>query len=306
MGRRYVTFYIQMFLLRAPLYQGDIEMAVISDVVGLHALGLRYGTPTQTTGGCTVSTIANATGLARETVRRKAHRLVERGYLMEAEDKGFTLTPGILQTEPYWSAIPEIDRRLLEMANGLLDNEDFFLEPVATEAGAPPSPPPVAPSALRLRPTDFTDRWRSLLRAFAHFYVRMYRLRAPLARNDIEMVILFDLIGYLSIDHLMHEGPYRKSLASLTHVLGDTQRGCSLQRLVDISGLPRETVRRKLKYLIEDGAVEQNSEGYIHRPGHLQSEAIWRAVGQVESHLLDFLNDCLEARLYEVVVASPE
>lgn len=306
MGRRYVTFNIQTFLLRAPLYRGDIEMAVIGDVVGLHALGFRYGeAQTLPVDGCTVASIASATGLARETVRRKVHRLIELGYLMEAEVKGFALTPDILRTEPYWGAIPEVDRGILRMANGLLEDGDFFLEAVGSDAVRSPDHPPVAPVPLRLRPREGAERWRTLLRVFANFYVRMYRLRSVEHRDDFEMVILFDLIGYLSIDHLMQDERYRKSLASLAHVLGDTQRGCSLQRLVDSSGLPRETVRRKLKCLIEQGAVEQNGEGYIHRPGFLQDDAIWRVVGNIEIELLDFLNDCLAAGLYDIVAAPP-
>lgn len=295
MGRRFVQFYLYLYRLRAPLYQGDIEMAVIGDVVGLHALGIRHdqvsSAPTE---GCTLASIASATGLARETVRRKTRRLIDHGYVIEAEGKGFSLAPGILQTEPYWGAIGELDSSILTLANGFLANGEFVLAPVgAGDVSA-------AASALRLKPTAGPERWRALLRVFANFYVRMYRLRVPPHRNDLEMAIIFDMVGILVIDHLMEEGPYRKTLSSLSLVLGEAQRACNVQRLVAGTGLPRETVRRKLKSLVEDGYLVHHEDGFIHRPGQLQSPAIWHVVSQIESHLLDFLNDCLETGLYEV------
>ena len=134
----------------------------------------------------------------------------------------------------------------------------------------------------------------------------MYRLRAPFHRGDLEMVIIFDLVGLRVIDHLMEHGPSREAMTSLALVLGDAQRGCSLKRVIEGTGLPKETVRRKLAHLVEDGALERLGEGFIHRPGFLQSPAIWQVVSPIESYVLDFLNACLQARLYDVEAVAPD
>lgn len=304
MGRRYIQFCLQMYRLRAPLYRDDIEMALIGDVVGLHSHGIHYGAiPAGAPDGCTLVSITAATGLARETVRRKVHRLIDHGYLTEAEGKGFILTPGVLQTEPYKGAIAELDQAILAMANGFLDNQEFLLGPVNAPTDA--DPPPALISTFRLRHKDDPERWRILTRIFADFYVRMYRLRGPFHRNDLEMITIYDLVGLRVIDHLIEEDRLRESITSLSLVLGDAQRGCSLKRVAEETGLPKETVRRKLNHLVEDGALEKVGEGFIHRPGWLQSPAVWRVVSQVEGQMLDLLNACLQARLYDIEPTAP-
>jgi hypothetical protein len=48
-------------------------------------------------GKCNISSIAAATGLNRETARRKVAQLINRGYLVRAEDGSIQFKPGYLQ-----------------------------------------------------------------------------------------------------------------------------------------------------------------------------------------------------------------
>lgn len=68
--------------------------------------------------------------------------------------------------------------------------------------------------------------------------------------GDLQQVLLLGLIGQVFLDH--HR---RKE--------GQTQdvRGLSASRLSDVSGIPRQTVRRKLAILAERGWIEETSPG---------------------------------------------
>ncbi len=69
---------------------------------------------------CNVSSIASATGINRETTRRRVNSLIDQGLLVREADGNIAFAPGILQRE----SILELFRRQLEavarLANELI------------------------------------------------------------------------------------------------------------------------------------------------------------------------------------------
>ena len=59
---------------------------------------------------CNVSSIASATGLNRETTRRKVDSLIERGLLVRLDNGTITFAPGVIQEQ----STQELIRRQLE------------------------------------------------------------------------------------------------------------------------------------------------------------------------------------------------
>jgi len=69
--------------------------------------------------------ITRATGLPRETVRRKVASLIEAGVLMKDERGGVRLTPGALTAEPMLGAVEQNDadvRRLVRLVRPLIED----------------------------------------------------------------------------------------------------------------------------------------------------------------------------------------
>lgn len=62
-----------------------------------HLEDLRIPLPTQELGRCSASSIAAATGLNRETARRKVADLVAKGFLVKVGRSAIMFRPGILQ-----------------------------------------------------------------------------------------------------------------------------------------------------------------------------------------------------------------
>ena len=60
---------------------------------------LRHPLPPELLTPCNVSSIASATGLNRETTRRKVKELVDAGVLVRTDGSGIGFAPGILQQD---------------------------------------------------------------------------------------------------------------------------------------------------------------------------------------------------------------
>ena len=68
--------------------------------------------------------------------------------------------------------------------------------------------------------------------------------------GDLQQMLLLALIGQVHIEH------YRRHGGDVSDV-----RGLSASRLADVSGIPRQTVRRKLSLLAARGWIEETVPG---------------------------------------------
>lgn len=86
-----------------------------------------------------------------------------------------------------------------------------------------------------------------------HFVEMMSEHLADCSRTfkgDLQQVVILALIGQVLIDH------YRKNDGDISQV-----RGMSTSRLSDLTGIPRQTIRRKLALLAHQGWIEQTVQG---------------------------------------------
>ena len=68
--------------------------------------------------------------------------------------------------------------------------------------------------------------------------------------GDLQQVLLLGLIGQVHLEH------HRRNDGDVQHV-----RGLSASRLSDVTGIPRQTVRRKLAILAGRGWIEETTPG---------------------------------------------
>lgn len=112
----------------------DLELSSIADTVGIAALegALRdpefrkaYGNMRAIVGlepqrGSNALSIAHATGVPRETTRRKLKVLVERGFLVEKTPGRFVVKPGMLQKPEHLAAVERCAREAMIFMNQCL------------------------------------------------------------------------------------------------------------------------------------------------------------------------------------------
>jgi hypothetical protein len=123
-------------------------------------------------------------------------------------------------------------------------------------------------------PTDVTgippEYWRAFsLLAFAmnRFIVDHIIRSARLFENDSEALILFGMLAHLNIVHLMPPGSTPGTTLDRRGRVPDPQpklRPVRVRDLAQITGRPRETVRRKLEQMRIEGRVHRMPNGWVY------------------------------------------
>lgn len=84
--------------------------------------------------------------------------------------------------------------------------------------------------------------------------------------DDVEAMILYGTVAHLNAAHLMPPGSAPSSVLGADGRLPDAQpqlRPVRLRDLEQITGRPRETIRRKLDRLLAQGRLLRGDDGYV-------------------------------------------
>ncbi|MGE0667523.1 MAG: HTH domain-containing protein [Sphingomonadales bacterium] len=120
-------------------------------------------------------------------------------------------------------------------------------------------------------------------------------------QSDFAKVLIVHAIGVASVSRLMAR-PEAADFESLTtYVPADLQVPVNALSIAESTGIPRETVRRKIKEMIADGIlVEDERGGYRMKPGTLQGDQVLDLYYQQLLTLTTLLNRCVEAGIITV------
>jgi len=147
----------------------------------------------------------------------------------------------------------------------------------------------------RLVSADFKGDSRLFFYLLGTFIARLDRERRGLYEADLELSSVAITVGLAAIEPGMRDAEYRAKHRSFDSVIGLAgQRAINALSVSQATGIPRETVRRKLKRLVELGLLAEQSRGrYVTRPGvpqrPEQTAAFERGMGAVVA----FMNECL-------------
>ena len=123
----------------------------------------------------------------------------------------------------------------------------------ATPQGPIPDPGP----SVRDHPQS-----RVIAHFVAEFILRTAEGLSEVFNHDYEAAVLFITISVRNSDKAMHDPKLREMYASFKNdVLPEHSLFVSRMALARATGLPRETVRRKVAKLIAKGWVEEHPEG---------------------------------------------
>lgn len=93
--------------------------------------------------------------------------------------------------------------------------------------------------------------------------------------NDTESLILLGMLSHLNVVHLLLPGSRPSAVLDETGRLADPQlrlRPVRIRDLVQITGRPRETIRRKLELLEAAGRVQRLAGGWVLRVDAIDAE----------------------------------
>jgi hypothetical protein len=130
-----------------------------------------------------------------------------------------------------------------------------------------PAPAPL-PDPLPADPHE-----RAMLRAFGLLAFTMNRFivdqmvrSARHLGGDHERLVIWGVLAHLNVAHLMPPGSLPRTVLDDNGTVPDAQqrmRPMLLRDLAQITGIPRETARRKLESLREDGWVLRTVDGWV-------------------------------------------
>lgn len=151
-------------------------------------------------------------------------------------------------------------------------------------------------SKVRVIRPAATDNSRLFAIAFIRFFMRCCRRKMELFEGDLELALIAEAVAISSVDALLREPTFKDEFRSLSAVVGaDRQRGVNGLSVAEATGLPRETVRRKLRRLIELGIVEKRGTAdFILRPGVIQGEDYGNLFADLEAETQRFVSECFD------------
>ncbi len=146
------------------------------------------------------------------------------------------------------------------------------------------------------------DNSRLFVAAFLRYFLRICRIELQVFRGDMEMAIIAQAVAISAIEALLRDPKFKEEFRSMSAVVGiDRQRGVNVMSIAEATGLPRETVRRKLQRLVKrDIIIKRDNGEYVMQPRAIQTQVSQGFVGALEAETLRFMNSCIDDGVFEV------
>jgi DNA-binding transcriptional ArsR family regulator len=144
---------------------------------------------------------------------------------------------------------------------------------------------------------------RTMIHLVMGFVQRIDNLRRKAHFGDMDQAIVAGMVAIGGIEHMMRVPAFRESFGDYRKVVGvEGQRGVNAHSIAEATGIPRETVRRKLKELVALGIVMEKERGrYIMTPGFVQRPENDAALQQVLGHFLQLMNDAVKLGIVKTI-----
>jgi hypothetical protein len=148
-------------------------------------------------------------------------------------------------------------------------------------------------------------RGEGAMRVFIHlllnFLHRNDRERRAFYGTDLDMAAIAETVGIAALEAEMRDPAFREAFGDYNTVVGTArQRPINALSVSEATGIPRETVRRKLKALVEKGVLIEKNGGYVYKPGNVQEPQRREIFQRGMSNTVQFVNECLKLRLLQL------
>lgn len=161
----------------------------------------------------------------------------------------------------------------------------------------------MADKGIRFEMARGAEDSRTMIHLVYGFIQRIDTLRRKAHFGDMDQAIVAGMVAIGGVEHMMRVPEFRKAFGNYRTVIGtEGQRGVNAFSISQATGIPRETVRRKLKELVGHGIVMEKERGrYIMTPGFVQKPENDAALQQVLGHFLQLMNDAVSLGIVKMV-----
>ena len=163
--------------------------------------------------------------------------------------------------------------------------------------------PPASPATDELVMVRGEAAMRVFIHLLLNFLHRSDRERRAFYGTDLDMAAIAETVGIAALEAEMRDPAFREAFGDYNKVVGtERQRPINALSVSATTGLPRETVRRKLKALVEKGVLIEKDGGYIYKPGNVQTPQRLEAFERGMRNTLQFINECLKLGLLQLAL----
>ena len=140
---------------------------------------------------------------------------------------------------------------------------------------------------------------RPFIHLLMNFLHRADRDRRGLYSGDLDLAAVGETVGLAAVEPDARKPEFLEKFGDYRAVIGvEGQRPVTAMSISQATGIPRETVRRKLKLLLARGViVEKTRGGYVFKPGHIQKPENLELIDRGMRDALQFMNDCVKLGL---------
>lgn len=148
----------------------------------------------------------------------------------------------------------------------------------------------------RLVLTDGSANLRLFVYMMGNFLHRIDRERRKLYLGDPDLALVAEIIGTAAVEPGMRDAAFRQQHKGFDSIVGvEGQRAVNASSISTAIGIPRETVRRKIKKLLKLGfIVEKAPAHYVVKPGLLQQGEWQGTFAKGMEQTVRFMNELLE------------
>ena len=152
----------------------------------------------------------------------------------------------------------------------------------------------IAPDG-RLVLADSPANSRLFVYLLGNYLHRIERGRRDVYFGDLDLARVAETIGTAGVEPGMRDAAFREEHRNFDSVVGvEGQRAVNATSIAGATGIPRETVRRKLQRLLKLGfIVEKGRARYILKPGAIQQPERQAAFARGLQQTVHFMNECL-------------
>ena len=135
---------------------------------------------------------------------------------------------------------------------------------------------------------------------------RIERERRELYYGDLDLALVAEIIGTAGVEPGMRDAGFRRKHRDFSSAISVAeQRAMNASSIATAAGIPRETVRRKVKKLLDLGfIVEKEPARYVLRPGILLQPRRQAAFARGIDLTVRFMNELLENGVVQWVPAK--
>ena len=137
---------------------------------------------------------------------------------------------------------------------------------------------------------------RLLVYMLGNYLHRIERERRELYFGDLDLALVAEVIGTAGVEPGMRDAAFREKHGHFdVAVAVADQRAVNATSIATATGIPRETVRRRIRQLLKLGViVEKEPARYVLRPGVLLEPKQQAALSRGIEQTVRFMNQLLE------------